>query len=111
MQPATFNLQPATHRIRDPGEDFEQSRFAGPVRANDAQNLAFLDFERDVFECPEGIFVGHGGETVFEIAEGGEGGVFGRFAGGGGAFDLVAEAVAFAEGFDCDGGGHDFFLE
>ena len=35
-------------RIRDPGQDFQQSRLAGAVAADDAEDLALTNVERDV---------------------------------------------------------------
>ena len=40
-------------RFRDPAEDLEQGRFAGAVAADEPDDLAPLDFERDVAQGPE----------------------------------------------------------
>src|SRR5688572_23803392 len=46
-------------RFRDSTEHFEQRRFSGPVAADNADDFAGLDVERNVLERPDGVrFVG-----------------------------------------------------
>ena len=45
----------ALGRVGDPGEDLEERALAGTISPDDAEDLAALDLEVDVFEGPEGI--------------------------------------------------------
>ena len=44
---------PARRRLGDPAEDLQERRLAGPVAADDPDDLSRLDLERDVLERPE----------------------------------------------------------
>src|SRR4030095_5714899 len=52
----TVDFYPALSR-QNPGENFEQGRFAGAIGAQDAEHLAFLNRERDAVEHTF-VFVG-----------------------------------------------------
>jgi len=50
---AATDAHPASRGFCDAAENLEQGTLAGPIAADDAQHLALLYFERDIFESPE----------------------------------------------------------
>src|SRR5690242_8710976 len=52
---AAVDFRPAFGGASDAGEDLEQRGFAGAIAADEAENFAFVDVERNVFEGPEGF--------------------------------------------------------
>src|SRR5262249_36252790 len=50
---AAADLRIAGRGLRDPGDDLEQRRLAGAVRADHPVDGALLDLERDVAQGPE----------------------------------------------------------
>ena len=60
----TVGTDSAGSRTGDAGEEFEQSRFAGAVLADDADDVALLDLEVDVAERPDVLGVALGGTVV-----------------------------------------------
>jgi hypothetical protein len=50
---ASAQPDPALGRFGDAAEDLEKRAFAGPVPADDAQNLALLDLEIHILKGPE----------------------------------------------------------
>ncbi len=55
---ASVDFGPAGGGAGDAREDLEQGGFAGAVAADEAEDFAFADVERDVFEGPEGFLLG-----------------------------------------------------
>src|SRR5919106_1147347 len=47
------NFSKACSWYRNPGQYFEQRAFSGAVGSNDPDNLARLDFKRDIFQRPK----------------------------------------------------------
>jgi hypothetical protein len=50
---AAFNPNAAATRLGDAAQYFQQSRFAGAIAANDADNLSASDIECDVPQSPK----------------------------------------------------------
>src|SRR5262249_44125983 len=96
---ASVNFGPAGGRSGNSGQDLQERRFAGAVAADEAEDFAFTDVERDVFEGVERLVAG--------TAEDGKRGFDGAFesvpeAGIG----VEAAAVELGERFSVDDGGH-----
>src|SRR5262245_40520424 len=49
----TADLDPPLGWLGNPTENFQERALAGAVAANDTDNLAFIDPETNVFQCPE----------------------------------------------------------
>ena len=60
----TVGTDSAGSRAGDAGEEFEQSRFAGAVLTDDADDIALLDLEIDVAKRPDVFGVAFGGTVV-----------------------------------------------
>jgi len=60
----TVSTDSASGGAGDAGEEFEQSRFAGAVLTDDADDIALLDLEIDVAERPDVLGVAFGGTVV-----------------------------------------------
>lgn len=61
---AAFSVYLAGSGGGDAGEELEQGAFAGAVLANDAENIAFLDFEVDVLKGVDVVGRAFGGPVV-----------------------------------------------
>src|SRR2546430_11141059 len=54
---AAVNLRPTSGGAGDARQDFQNSGFASAVAADEAEDLAFADFERHILQGPEGLFL------------------------------------------------------
>src|SRR3954452_23675488 len=50
---AALDRDASLSRLGDARQDFQEGRFAGPVAADNAENLASPDLEADLSQCPE----------------------------------------------------------
>ncbi len=85
----------------DARKNFEERGFAGAVASDEAEDFAFVDVHRDIFEGPEG-FLGGATERFYGVASK----IFQGVAEAGSL--LQAATIVFAEefGMDYGGGGH-----
>ena len=98
---ASANLRPSGRRPRNARKDLQKRGLTGTVAADETEDFAFADFERNVPQCPEGLVLRaaeSGERRADEVCEH----VAQRIA----AASAQATAVFLAKAFGLDDGGH-----